>query len=98
MVLCGVAGCYCPGGFDSAGEGVEPFEVEVSLDDRPLRADEAGTDVVVEPSRSYFVVDEARLYEVVSLPEFGDRELKFSSKSADFGLAALTFGAYADVS
>ena len=78
--------------------GTEPFEVQVTLDGRPLRPEEAGGDVVVEGSRSYFRVDEARLYEVVALPEYGEGELTFSSNSMDFGLFALTFGAYADIS
>ncbi|MCH8199639.1 MAG: redoxin domain-containing protein, partial [Chloroflexi bacterium] len=63
--------------------GTEPFEVQVTLDGRPLRAEEAGSDVVIEGSRSYFLVDEARLYEVVALPEYGERELTFSSNSMD---------------
>ena len=79
-------------------EGVEPFEVQVTLADAPLKENEAGADVVVEADRSYFTVDEPRLYEVVSLPEFGEGELKFSSNSADFALFALTFGSYDGVS
>ena len=78
--------------------GTEPFEVQVTLDGRPLRAEEVGGDMVVEEGRSYFRVDEARLYEVVALPEYGEGELTFSSNSMDFGLFALTFGAYADIS
>ncbi|MCH8847769.1 MAG: redoxin domain-containing protein [Chloroflexi bacterium] len=78
--------------------GTEPFEVQVTLHGRPLRAEEAGSDMVIEESRSYFLVDEPRLYEVVALPEYGEGELTFSSNSSDFGLFALTFGAYADIS
>ena len=79
-------------------EGVEPFEVQVTLADAPLKENEAGADIVIEADRSYFTVDEPRLYEVVSLPEFGEGELKFASKSADFALFALTFGSYDGVS
>ena len=85
-------------------EGAEPYEVDVTIAElsadgaplayRPLAEDEAGEHVVVEDGRSYFVVDEADLYNVVSLPEFGGRELKFASNSADFALFALTFGSY----
>ena len=92
-------------------EGVEPFEVEVTiadspaegadarapLDYRPLAADEAGEHIVIEGGRSYFLVDEPDLYNVVSLPEFGDAELKFSSNSPHFALFALTFGSYNEV-
>ena len=79
-------------------EGVAPFDVQVTLADAPLKENEAGADVVVEADRSYFTVDEPRLYEVVSLPEFGEGELKFASNSADFALFALTFGSYDGVS
>lgn len=92
-------------------EGVEPFEVEVTIAEslpadaergaelayRPLTADEAGEHIVIEGGRSYFVVDEPDLYNVVSLPEFGDAELKFSSNSPHFALFALTFGSYDQV-
>ena len=92
-------------------EGVEPFEVEVTiadspaegadpsapLDYRPLTADEAGDHIVIEGGRSYFVVNEPDLYNVISLPEFGDAELKFSSNSQHFALFALTFGSYDEV-
>ena len=92
-------------------EGVAPFEVEVQIAEslppdagsgaelayRPLRRDEAGEHIVIEGGRSYFVVDEPDLYNVVSLPEFGDAELKFSSNSPHFALFALTFGSYDEV-
>ena len=92
-------------------EGVAPFEVEVSIAEspppdaergaalayRPLTEDEAGEHVIVENGRSYFVVDEPDIYNAVSLPEFGDAELKFSSNSPDFALFALTFGSYDEV-
>ncbi|MCY4582362.1 MAG: hypothetical protein OXE50_06125, partial [Chloroflexi bacterium] len=91
--------------------GVEPFEVEVTLAEnlpedaepwveltyRPLTEEEAGEHIVIEDGRSYFVVDEPDLYNVISLPEFGDAELKFSSNSPHFALFALTFGSYGDV-
>ena len=57
--------------------------------------EEAGADVVVTENRSFFRVEEGRLYEVVALPEFGGHELQMSSKSDRFALFAMTFGAYA---
>ena len=50
--------------------------------------------MVIEEGRSYFRVDEGRLYELVSLLEYGTHELKLSSNSDDFVLFAFTFGAY----
>ena len=75
--------------------GIDPFEVQVTLDGRPLRTEEAGADVVVTENRSFFRVEEGRMYEVVALPEFGGHELQMSSKSDRFALFAMTFGAYA---
>ena len=77
-------------------DGGEPFEVQVTIDGRPLRSDEAGADIVIEDGRSFFHVDEPRMYEVVALPEFGGHELKLSSNSPDFAFFAFTFGAYSE--
>ncbi len=75
-------------------EGGDPFEVQVTIDGRPLTEEEAGTDLMVENGRSFFEVDEPRMYEVIALPDFGNHELKLSSNSPDFSLFAFTFGAY----
>lgn len=84
-------------------DGVEPFKVKVTIEDketgveRALNEDEAGVDIVVEDGETFLHVDEGRMYFVLSLPDFDDRELKFRSNSADFALFAMTFGAYEDV-
>ena len=70
--------------------------MQVTIDGRPLLPQESGGDVVVEDGRSFFRVEEARLYEVVALPEFGGHELKLSSNSPDFAFFAFTFGAYSE--
>ena len=77
-------------------EGGEPFDVQVTIDGRPLLPEEAGADLVVEDGRSFFRVDEARMYEVVALPEFTGHELTLSSNSPDFSFFAFTFGAYGE--
>ena len=74
--------------------GGEPFDVNVTIDGRPLRPEEAGVDLLISGGRSFFTVDQARLYEVVALPEFGGHELTLSSNSQDFAFFAFTFGAY----
>ena len=61
-----------------------------------MTPEEAGADLILEDGRSFFRVDEARLYEVVALPEFGGHELKLSANSPDFAFFAFTFGAYAE--
>ena len=77
------------------GEG-QPFEVQVTIDGRPLRPNQAGTDISFPEGRSVFRVNEARMYEVVALPAYGSHELRLSSNSDDFALFAFTFGAYED--
>lgn len=75
-------------------KGGEPFDVQVTIDGRPLLPDEAGADVIVSKGRSFFRVDQGRMYQVVALPEFTSHELKLSANSKDFSLFAFTFGAY----
>ena len=70
------------------------FEVQVTIDGRPLSVEEAGPDVVVADGRSFFRVDEGRLYQVVALGEYSSHELRLSSTSDNFALFAFTFGAY----
>ena len=71
-----------------------PFEVQVTIDGRPLSVKEAGPDVAVEDGRSFFRVDEGRMYQVVALAEYSTHELRLSSNSDNFALFAFTFGAY----
>jgi hypothetical protein len=72
----------------------DTFQVNVTLNGRPLMDGEAGPDIVIKDGQSFFEVDEGRMYEIVALPEFGSHELKLSSKSDDFSFFAFTFGAY----
>ena len=76
-------------------EDGEPYRVRVTFDDMPLHTIEAGEDIEFdEDGNSYVLVDEARMYFVIKLPEFDSRELKLSSNSSDFSVFAYTFGAY----
>ena len=75
-------------------QGDDPFDVRVTIDDRPLTTEEGGADLVIADDQSFFRVTNGRMYEVVALPDFGIHELKLSSNSADFAFFAFTFGAY----
>ena len=71
-----------------------PYEVRLTLDDRPLEAEEAGADVMFDgDGNSYVLVDESRMYRLVELPEFNGHELKLSSNS-QMEVFAFTFGSY----
>ena len=78
-------------------EKPESFEVQVTMDGRPLDPSEAGADLIVADGRSYFTVNGGRMYQIVALPEYGEHELKLSSNSDDFALFAFTFGANSQV-
>ena len=78
-------------------DGAAPFMVDVTIDGQPLTAEEAGTDIIFVDGRSVFTVDQSRMYFVVSLPRFADRELRLASNSDKFALFAFTFGAYDSV-
>ena len=71
------------------------YTVRVTLEDRPLARSQAGDDIRYDAEgNSYFVVDQARMFNIVRLDEFGTHELKISSTSDDFELFTFTFGHY----
>ena len=71
------------------------YQVRVILNDEPISPDAAGTDVMFDADgNGYIIVDSARMYHIVNLPEYQSHELKLSSNSPEFSLFAYTFGAY----
>ena len=73
--------------------GPEPFDVFVEIDDRPLKPEQAGSDVMFDDQgRSYFTVEEAKLYAFLEVPEFGKYIVKLASNSDNFAIFAFTFG------
>ncbi len=73
----------------------ETFNVYVELDGRPLTEDELGDDMQIDDEgRSFFTVDEGRMYKIVEVPEYVSRVLKLSSDSPNFAIFAFTFGIY----
>jgi thiol-disulfide isomerase/thioredoxin len=75
--------------------GTKPFRVMATLDGRPLPKHHFGADIRLDvDGKTFFLVDEPRMYRVVDSPEFDGHELTISSNSADFALFAFTFGSY----
>ena len=71
------------------------YMVRVTLDDRPLARSQAGDDIRYDADgNSYFVVDQARMFNIARLEEFGTHELKISSNSDGFELYTFSFGHY----
>ena len=79
-------------------ENAEPYEVRVLVDDAPVARQFAGADIRYdEQENSFMLVDQDRMYAVLSFPEFEGHELKLSSNSDSFSVFAYTFGAYTEL-
>ena len=73
----------------------DEFRVYVEIDNRPLAEDEVGDDILFDDEgRSYFHVDEGRMYKIVETPEYVEKIIKLSSDSPNFAIFAFTFGIY----
>ena len=73
-----------------APQSSEPFTLRVTIDDAPIKAEQAGIDVMFdEEGNTYVLIDEPRMYRLVDQPEFGGHELKLSSNSLGFTLLRL---------
>jgi thiol-disulfide isomerase/thioredoxin len=73
-------------------EGEKSFQVFIQQDGQYLSRGDKGTDIRYdEAGRSYFVVNEARLYNLVSNREFGDHVMKLNTRSNGFAIFAMTF-------
>lgn len=73
-------------------EGERDFEVTVTQDDHFLTAENKGEDVRLAPDgRSYLVVHDPRMYNIVKNREFGDHILKLSTSSNGFAVYSFTF-------
>ncbi|MBR9706860.1 MAG: hypothetical protein GOV15_00295, partial [Candidatus Diapherotrites archaeon] len=69
----------------------ETIEMDVFIFDRYLTPDEAGDDVQFDGTRSFVVVDQPRVYNVVR-GEHGRRTLTLTTTSKNFSFSAFTFG------
>jgi len=65
----------------------------VEIDGKPLTRGQAGSDIAWnENGTSIVEVDEARLYQLVELPEFGKHELVLKTNSEGLAIYTVTFG------
>ena len=75
--------------------GAEPFTVRLVMDEAPLTPDQAGVDVTFDDEgNSIVIVDEARMYNLITLASYGGHELTLSSDSDQMELFTFAFGAY----
>ncbi len=72
--------------------GEKGFQVFVQHDDKPISRGDKGADIRYnEEGRSYFVVNDARLYNIVLNREFGEHKLILSTRSNGFAIYSLSF-------
>lgn len=75
-----------------APEGERGFQVFVMQDDLYLTSENRGEDVRIDhDGRSYLLIGEPRLYNVVKNREFGEHVLRLSSRSGGFAFYAVAF-------
>lgn len=73
-------------------EGETGCEVEVQQDEAFLTDANKGDDVLISPGgRSYLVIDESRMYNLVKNREYGNHLLRLTTSSNGFALYSLTF-------
>ena len=73
-------------------EGEKGFQVFIYQDGQYLSRGDKGADIRYdEAGRSYFIVDEARLYNIVHNREFGEHIIKLSTRSSGFAIYSLSF-------
>ncbi len=76
-----------------AGGGRGPVELEVLLDGKPLRKEEAGRDVrITRAGRSVARIDEARLYRLVADSDYRTRTLTLIVRGRGLEAYTFTFG------
>lgn len=71
----------------AAGE----FKVLAEENDAPIRKENRGADIIEENGKTYLVVKEPRMYNIINNAKYGRATLKLTSSSTSFGAFAYTF-------
>ena len=73
-------------------EGEKKFQVFVRQDGKFISKDEKGEDILIDSEgKSYILVTQARLYNIVNNREFGEHRLTLSSRSNGFAFYSAAF-------
>ncbi len=73
-------------------DGENGFRVFVMQDGRYLSPEDAGNGIKFDlEGKSYIIVDEPRMYNLIKNKEFGSHQLTLSSNSNSFAIYAFTF-------
>lgn len=71
----------------AAGE----IKVLAQINDAPIAKENRGADIIEENGKTYLVVKEPRMYNIINNTKFGRSTLKLTSSSTSFGAFAYTF-------
>jgi thiol-disulfide isomerase/thioredoxin len=72
-------------------EGGKPYKVFVWQDGKPVAKEDRGADIREEDGKTYLLIEQPRMYEIVKNAKFGSHILRLASDSPDFGIYAFTF-------
>ena len=71
----------------------ETIEVVVEIDGEPVSSQQAGEDIHWNTDgESVLSIGDARLYQILELPEFGKHELVLKTNSEGLAVYTMTFG------
>lgn len=73
-------------------EGEKQFQVFVKQDDKSLTGQNKGDDISIDDQdRSYFLVTDAKLYNIVKNSEYGEHKVTLQTRSNGFALYSVSF-------
>ncbi|MFI5252291.1 MAG: redoxin family protein [Bacteroidota bacterium] len=73
-------------------EGEMQFQVFIKQNGKYLNAESKGEDILIDDDgRSYFLVNEARLYKIINNKEYNEYKLTLSTRSNGFALYSISF-------
>jgi thiol-disulfide isomerase/thioredoxin len=67
------------------------FKVKVEQNDKPVPKEDRGADIIDESGKTFLVVNEPRMYNLINNSKFGHFTLRLSSDNPSFGAYAFTF-------
>jgi thiol-disulfide isomerase/thioredoxin len=67
------------------------FKVLAEENDAPIRKENRGADIIEESGKTYLLVKEPRMYNIINNAKFGGATLKLTSSSTSFAAFAYTF-------
>jgi thiol-disulfide isomerase/thioredoxin len=67
------------------------FKVLVEQDNKPIAKEDRGSDIMEENNKTFLLINEPRMYNIINNSKFGHFTLRLSSDNPSFGAYAFTF-------